>query len=238
MKRSFFQNKDRYTEGVGRGEGEEGWFQFEGLGTVGDEVRSAAEGRGGWLSAGSKGGARSSFRGTGREGGGEGGPVTGPEGRTIGWQVGVARMEPADRRQVGGDARGWRRQRANLIFAPLAMPLGPQLYTHSYIHIYINVQMYKYTYHNCIRTYIGIHLSLFLAVFSPRPRLWHTLTGRIVRRKLPPTFATLISRLDECTCVKVTRFPDSTLRDRGGGRLKLGILRSLGYQRGRKFRVG
>lgn len=26
MKRSFFQNKDRYTEGVGRGEGEEGWF--------------------------------------------------------------------------------------------------------------------------------------------------------------------------------------------------------------------
>lgn len=56
-----------------------------GLGTVGDGVRSAAEGSGGWLSAGSKGGARSSFRGTGREGGDEGGPVTGPEGRTIGW---------------------------------------------------------------------------------------------------------------------------------------------------------
>lgn len=170
MKRSFFQNKDRYTEGVGRGEGEEGWFQFEGLGTVGDGVRSAVEGRGGWLSAGSKGGARSSFRGTGREGGGEGGPVTGPEGRTIGWQVGVARMEPADRRQVGGDARGWRRQRANLIFAPLAMPLGLQLYTHSYIYIYINVQMYKYTYHIIVSVRIQESTFRFSSPFS-RPVL-------------------------------------------------------------------
>lgn len=39
--------------------------------------------------------------------------------------LGVARMEPTGRRVEGGWRcyDGWRRQRANLIFAPLAMPL-------------------------------------------------------------------------------------------------------------------
>lgn len=152
--------------------------------------------------------------------------------------VGGGGSNGAGRPEVGGWRCSWVEATTSKSDFRSTCYASGSLALHPLIYIYINVQMYKYTYHNCIRTYIGIHLSLFLAVFSPRPRLWHTLTGRIVRRKLPPTFATLISRLDECTCVKVTRFPDSTLRDRGGGRLKLGILRSLGYQRGRKFRVG
>lgn len=66
--------------------------------------------------------------------------------------------------------------------------------------------MYKCTYYIIVS--IEIHLSLF-RFLVPSSTLAHFVTGRIVRRKLPPT---LISRpearLDECSCVKVTRFPD------------------------------
>lgn len=75
---------------------------------MGDGVRSAAEGRGGWLSAGSKGGARSSFRGTGREGGGEGGPEKGARGandRVVGGGGGGS--NGAGRPEVGGWRCSW-----------------------------------------------------------------------------------------------------------------------------------
>ena len=48
---------------------------------------------------------------------------------------------------------------------------------------------------------MGIRFSLFLAVFSSCPRLWHTSTGVSLLSKLPPTFAALISR-PEATSVE------------------------------------
>lgn len=74
MKRSFFRDKDGYTEG-----GEEGWFSSR---AVGLGRRRRVE----------EGGCRQdqravlvrAFEARGA-GGGEGGPVTGPEGRAIGW---------------------------------------------------------------------------------------------------------------------------------------------------------
>jgi len=51
------RKKQRVAGGADGGEGED-------LEAMGDGDGWVAEGRGGWLSAGSKGGARSSFRGT------------------------------------------------------------------------------------------------------------------------------------------------------------------------------
>jgi len=93
---------------------------------------------GGWWLGGSEGGCRqdqravlvrafegrwrSGIEGTARENGAREGRVVvhTERSRESGWLV-VVRMEPTGRRVAM--LRGWRRQRANLIFAPLAMPL-------------------------------------------------------------------------------------------------------------------
>lgn len=76
---------------------------------------------GGWLSAGSKDGTRSSFRGAR---GWQGMELAGSK---RGSNQPSAPGAPAGRARM--DARRWRRQRANLIFAPLAMlPASPRLF--------------------------------------------------------------------------------------------------------------
>lgn len=71
--------------------------------TIGDGVRLAMEGRGGWLSAGSKGGARSSFRGTGRGWTGNGAREVND--RVVGVVVGGS--NGAGRPEVGGWRCSW-----------------------------------------------------------------------------------------------------------------------------------
>lgn len=84
--------------------------QLESLGTIGDGDRSAVQGREGWLSTGSKGGARSSFRGAGQGDREKGGPVTGAGGGNVGGYQGVGGVGGSNgvgRPEVGGWRCSW-----------------------------------------------------------------------------------------------------------------------------------
>lgn len=74
-------------------------------------------------------------------------------------------------------------------------------------------------YYIIARTYF--HPSIKESTFRfSSPRLWHTLTGRIVRRKLPPTFAGVNIAVDARQGHPIFRF--HAAKGGGEGRVQVG----------------